>query len=170
MFESSPARWTVIMVVGFLLVGILIGYATIQPAPELGDYADTDDVISAKSTYVGDKISVSGTVVSTNPIQVRLTTPSGLSHTLTVEGVDQIPTQGDRLRVHGRLADEDTVVALATTTKQENAYVRVRVLSGVAGLWVLYRLLQDWEIRPLLLRVSEGSTIKRWQHMIMGKE
>ncbi|WP_276272963.1 hypothetical protein [Haloarcula litorea] len=142
-----------LLAVGILLAVIglaLVWFGSLPPAPEAGVYPENSDVVGDYDTYVGDEVGLWGPVVSSDPIRIRVTASSGASVVLTVEGVDREVARGDVLSVYGTLRPDQQVEAIETVRKPQDSYWRTRVISALAGLWVLWRGLRAW--RPSLAR------------------
>jgi hypothetical protein len=76
------------------------------PAPELGVYPGADDIAHHPDTYLNDQVSVTGQVVSTDPLIIRTDyeTDAGLdSIRITLTDVDVDVERGDTLQVIGVL-------------------------------------------------------------------
>jgi hypothetical protein len=142
------------------VVGCLVWFGTLQPAPGQGVTPDEDAVIEDYDAYVGDRVSVAGTVTSTDPLVIRLATDDGRSRLLTVDRARVDVATGDNLAVYGRLQPDSRIVAQNTVRKPGDTYLRTRLISAVAALWVLARALSHWKIRPSELRVVQSTDPK----------
>jgi hypothetical protein len=88
-------------------------------------------------------------VVSTDPITVRAEydTPTGIeSIDIEVTDVDATVARGDRLQVFGVLTAPRTVRATNVVIVPESGLWYAWVISFVAGLWVLARILRHWRV------------------------
>ncbi|WP_135303753.1 hypothetical protein [Haloarcula amylovorans] len=122
----------------------LIWFGSLAPAPGLGVPADNEDVVPNPATFVGAPIAVDGPVIETTPLTIRLQSESGATLDLRVTGVNRPLSEGDVLSVYGTLESENQVSAINTVRKPAGNYWRTRVLSLLAGLWVLWRGLRYW--------------------------
>lgn len=144
-----------------LLIGCLgalvVDFGSLGPHPEQGIPPGTGEITSAYDDYLGQQVLVYGTVTSVDPLRIR---GESLLHgpvELAITGYSGPVETGDTLSVHGVLRPEQTVEATEVVRKPGGTYWRTRVLSAVAGLWVLVRLLRHWRIDLLRLRARPRS-------------
>lgn len=137
----------VLIVVGLLLVlfGLCVWYGSLGPAPELGAYPDSDDVGATPDPYVGSPVEISGQVVATDPVQIRLEYGADRHRRVTVTGLETTVDPGDELRVFGTLTDAATVEAAAAFTVPPSGFAYTYLVSFAAGVWVLGRIVTGWQ-------------------------
>ena len=151
------------IIVLFVAAGCcLVWYGTLQPAPSLGVPPDNDDVIDTYNRYVGEKIVVDGTVTSTDPLVIQVSMSDGRSTELTVDSAGVTVERGDNLAVYGRLHPDNSINAQNTVRKPGAAYLRTRIVSLIAVLWVLARALRHWQVDVRNLRVTQLNE-PRWR-------
>ncbi|WP_135366096.1 hypothetical protein [Halosimplex halophilum] len=155
--ERAAYRAVVLVVLVGCLGAAIVGFGSLGPHPDQGIPAGTGDVASGYDDYLGQQVHVYGTVVSTDPLQIRGESTLHGPVELTVDGYDGAAQEGDVLSVYGVLRPESTVEAIEVVRKPGGSYWRTRVLSAVAGLWVLMRLLRHWRIDLLRLQARPRS-------------
>lgn len=129
-----------------VLFGLSVWYGTYGVAPELGAYPTEQVVGPTPGQFVGDSVTVSGTVVSTDPVEIRIAYRGTQRRTLTVTDVDTAVERGDQLRVFGTLVDERTVQATRVVTVSPGEFLYAYVVSFLGGLWVLARFVTQWRL------------------------
>ena len=138
-----------ILTVGVLLalLGVLCGwYGTFGVAAGLGAYPTKQVVGPTPEKYVGEAVTVTGTVVATDPVEISITYRGDQARTLVVTNLDSSAERGDELRVFGTLVDEDTVHVTNAFAVPQRGFVYTYAVSFLGGLWVLTRLLTQWRL------------------------
>jgi hypothetical protein len=141
-------RLRLVVVLVALLFGLCVWYGTYGVAPGLGAYPTEQVVGPTPGEYVGDSVVLSGAVVETDPVELRVRYGGGTQRTLTVIEVQTPVEPGDQLRVFGPLVDEDTVRATRTLAVPPSGYLYTYAVSFLAGVWVLIRLVRQWRLDP----------------------
>lgn len=139
------------------LVGLFVWTGTVSPNPALNDFPGNDQVGPNPDAYVGQHVSLSGTVVATDPVIVEVQYGIDERREITFENLDEHVVEGQHVNAFGTLTDESTL-------KVENALVRspwekwyMYAVSFLGGLWVLGRLLVHWRFdRNRLAFVPRG--------------
>lgn len=129
-----------------VLAGLFVWAGTVQPDPANNDFPDGEDLLDDPDQYVGDRISVSGTVVATDPLTIEAEPAPGRTITFVIEDVDRGPAVGDDLRVFGVLHENDRVEAIETVHREPWERHYMYVVSFLGGLVVLARLLNRWTL------------------------
>lgn len=133
-----------------LLVGVLVGLflwaGTITPAADDRGFPDDDEVGPTPEAYVGERVSLSGTVVATDPVVVEVEYGVDGTRTVTVTGVGATVDRGDSLRAFGTLTDDSTLSADRTVVREPWELRYMYGVSFLAGLWVLGRTLRRWRV------------------------
>jgi len=133
-----------------LLVGVLVGLflwaGTITPAADDRSFPDGDEVGPTPEAYVGERVSLSGTVVATDPAVVEVEYGVDGTRTVTVTGVGATVDRGDSLRAFGTLTDGSTLSADRTVVREPWELRYMYGVSFLAGLWVLGRTLRRWRV------------------------
>jgi len=153
MLHSWTGRTAGVAVLLAVLFALVVGFGSLGPAPELGAYPDGEALAQAYDAHVGDDIQVTGTVVRTDPVAVAVEYDyyaDGDRHTgvleLTVTAVSTAVTEGESLQVYGTLRPDRTVVAANTVAVPAANFASMYVVSALAGLWTLARLVCGWRI------------------------
>ncbi|MFC4989917.1 MULTISPECIES: hypothetical protein [Saliphagus] len=130
------------------LAALLVWSGTLSPDPAANRYPEEEDVMPNPGSHVGERASVGGYVVGTDPVVIEsgYSGPSRftLEGAMAAEGnVDSLET-GDRVTAFGTITDESTIETerLVTGTARSQAYMFV--VSAVGGLWVAGRFLWGW--------------------------
>lgn len=144
MTSLHPRNLGLVAVLLALLFGLCVWYGTSGVAPGLGVYPTEELVGPTPGEYVGDLVDLSGTVVETDPVEIRVRYGGESQRILTVTGVQTPVEPGDELRVFGRLVDEDTVRATRAFAVPPLGYLYTYTVSFLAGVWVLIRLASQW--------------------------
>ena len=131
-----------------LLAGTFVWYGTVDPDPATNNYPDNDEIAQNPDAYLGEHVSVGGTVVAHDPLRIEV--GYGLEGTMTLEitGVDDLPPIGHDLNVFGTLTEPTVVHAENTVSRAPWEATYMYVISFIGGAWVLGRLLRHWRIDP----------------------
>lgn len=154
-------RLVVVAVLLACLGGSLVAYGTLEPRPDRGIYPDGPAVAADGERYVGERVLVSGPVVTREPTTIRLQSGDGETVRLVVDTAHD-PAVGDGLTVFGVLRPGGRLDARDAFVVDESGLTYTYSVSAVAGLWVLGRLVRGWRLddslalvpreRPLRLR------------------
>lgn len=148
-------RRLVLLVVPLLLVGQLllgVGFSATYPDPSHPHYyPGSADLRQDYEAFVGDRVALTGTVVSVEPATVRA---GGLQLTLSPDGETATLEPGDRVELLGVAEAGRTVRPISVVRYPPDRLLRTYAISFVAGLLVLFRLLRHWrpDGRSLTLR------------------
>jgi len=164
MIESRRARLLALAVVVAALAVALVAFGTLGPNPADGRYPATTDVIGDEDRYLGERVQIGGEVVETDPLVVADSYQFVRDGTLdtrriawTITDAQPSADLGDAAQVYGTLTDERTI--RSTTTRISTGDRRYMYLvSFLAGLWVLARLVRQWRLDPQRLAVTPRET------------
>jgi hypothetical protein len=126
------------------LGGMLVWAGTLSPVATPRDYPGEDSVGPDPDAYVGEHVTLSGTVVGTDPLRIEVPYGTGESFTATVRGVEQPASVGDHATAFGTLEDDSTLAAERVILRAPWEIRYMYGVSFVAGLWVLGRTLRRW--------------------------
>ncbi|MUV88820.1 hypothetical protein GJ629_02045 [Halapricum sp. CBA1109] len=145
MSRSTLLRVLSLSVLLGALFGLVVWYGTLQPAPGLGAYPDNSEFVADTEPYVGEQVTLTGTVVATDPLTVAV---SDGQHTreLVVTGVSVTVESGETLRAFGTLTDRSTLRAESGFGVPPSGHYYAWTISFLAGLWVLARLVRHSRI------------------------
>lgn len=154
-------RFVLVVALLCVLFGLFVWSGTVEPDPGANHYPDGEYIAEDPEAYLGERVSVSGTVVSHDPL--RIEEEYGVDATLTLEirDVDDPPPVGHHLSVFGTLDEADPGVVHAETTVTQAPWeaIYMYVVSFLGGLWVLWRLLTHWRVdRNALAIVPRGDS------------
>lgn len=127
-----------------VLAGLFVAAGTDAPDPGAHDYPDEDDVGPDRAAYVGQRVTLGGRVVGTDPLRMEVTHGVHGAFTVTVTGVDREAAEGDHISVFGTLEDESTVAAERVVLREPWEIRYMYAVSFVGGVWVLARTLRRW--------------------------
>lgn len=142
---KSWQRLSGIVALLIVLLGLCIWYGSLAPAPAVGAYPDGSDIATGSNQYVGSLVFVIGTVESTDPVQIIIETKAGLLR-LTIHGVSENATVGDKLHVFGELRGGHAIEAENTVRVRSSGLWYTYAISLLGGLIVLARLIRDWTV------------------------
>lgn len=133
----------------FLLValaGLFIWGGTVTPDPAMNDYPGEDAVGPNPQTYVGEQVTLGGTVVNTDPVVVRVRYGIDESFVVTLQSVGKTVETGDSVSAFGTLRDDRTLVVDGLIVRQPWRYLYMYGVSFLGGLWVLGRIATQWRL------------------------
>lgn len=155
--RSLSVRVPVAVLLVAALAGVLVGAGTIEPDPATNTFPDETDVATSSGDHVGQRVSVAGTVVETDPVVVRVEYGLDEHARITVLNVEEPVSEGDSIAAFGTLTDERTVDAERTLVRAPWETWYMYGVSFLGGLWVLWRLGRQWRVdRELLALVPRG--------------
>jgi hypothetical protein len=148
MLRSPSLRAVLIVAVllaqfGLLLWGGVALDRTNSPENHLypNEYALTLDY----DAYVGERAEVRAEVVSTDPLVIE----RGFLYQdfrARVVGLDLDASPGDTVEVFGVVEEDATIRAIDGFVVPEGSNTYAYVVSGLAGLWVLGRIVRGWTL------------------------
>jgi hypothetical protein len=131
-----------------VLFGTFVAYGSLGPAPDRNVYPDTRDLADDYDRYVGDRVVVSGEVVSTDPLVVAATDGRGGEVKYRIVQTSKRPAVGEDLRVFGVARDGGVIAARDGFVVDDGGSVYAYGASALAGGWVLGRLVRRWRLDP----------------------
>ncbi|MEF8829809.1 MAG: hypothetical protein V5A49_12285 [Haloarcula sp.] len=153
MLHSWVGRVAAICVLLAVLFALMVGFGAATPAPALGDYPDGNALAQDPDRHVGEFVQVTGTVVGTEPVEIAVEyeyAADGQRHsgtlTVTVRNVDTVVAEGQSLQVYGTLGPDGTITAENSVSVPAVNYTAMYLVSALAGLWTLGRLLCGWRL------------------------
>lgn len=145
MLETPGSRAAAILVLLVGLFAMAVWFGSLPPSPDTGDYPGNEEVTADDDRYLGDRVSVSGDVVATDPVRIAVVY-GDRSVELVVPGVEDADV-GDHVAVYGVL-DDGAVRPMDYVIYESGGLVYAYLTSAVAGLWVLVRIVRDWRYDP----------------------
>lgn len=138
--------------VGLALLGLLCGlgvwFGSLEPDPSVGAYPGAEELGTDYDRHVGERATVSGRIVSTEPVVI--VDEYGLREELQlrVVGLDEevMVREGDHLQVFGVVEADRTVRALNAVYVPNSGRLYMFSVSFLAGIWVLGRLVRHWRL------------------------
>ena len=155
MLHSWGGRIATILVLLALLVGLMVGFGGLDPAPTQGDYPSEDELATDYAEHIGQTVHLSGVVIDTDPVVIRVDYDyyaTGVRYTgsydLTIQEISSTDgvTDGDSLQVYGTVRPDHTLTAQNVVVVPPRNYAYMYTISALAGLWVLTRLIRGWRL------------------------
>jgi hypothetical protein len=140
------------------LCGSFVAYGALDPLPSRNIYPGNEELDEKYDEYTGGRVTLSGTVVATDPLVLEVRDGDGGTTTFTVLA-DRRPTIGTQLNVLGRARPDGRIRAVQTFTVDSDGFVYTYVSSALAGVWVLVRLLRRWRLRRDLALVRRAEPL-----------
>lgn len=145
---TTDSRYRLVgIVVGLVLLTVLFVWAgTVESGPADNNFPRAEEIHDDPETYLGERVTVSGTVVETDPLVVEAAIPDGEPFTVVIENADASPAVGDQLTAHGTLTAERHLEATNVVHREPWEAQYMYLVSFLAGLWVLVRLRTGWTV------------------------
>jgi hypothetical protein len=177
MLTTRRARLGTVVVLVGLLIGLCVWFGTLGPAPNAGRYPTAENIVHDQQSYQDTRVVVSGTVVETDPVVIEAqyeTVVNGqfVSDTtrFTIMGTTESIRSGHELQVFGTLTDAHVVHAANTVAIPPQRFLYMYLISFLAGLWVLGRLVQTWSFDGRTLSIHRRSTPRvEWRSLFTGR-
>ncbi len=126
-----------------ILISLFVWHGSLSPDPESNIYPGERELIRDHHGYIGEKVEVGGRVISESPLTIEVKY-GGETMELFVTGTDAKVREGDRLTVFGTLQEDNIVTASKVVVQPFLNIVYMYLVSIVAALWVLSRILTQW--------------------------
>lgn len=146
MLSSPRTKLVTVTILLTILAGLFLWAGTVEFDPADNNYPDTSDIHENPDQYVGDQVTVGGTVVDTDPLTIESEPAPGKTITFVIEGGAPDVTVGDHLRAFGTLQRDNRVTATNTVHREPWEAIYMYIVSFLAGLCVLARLGNRWTI------------------------
>ena len=141
-FGQRVRLLAIVALLGSLAV-MFVWAGTLSPDPAMNNYPGNSDVGPQPEAYVGQEVSIGGTVVTTDPAVVAVEHPDG-THEVTLEGLDESVAEGQQVSAFGTLTDASNLAVENTIVRSPWETLYMYAVSFLGGLWVLGRLLAHW--------------------------
>lgn len=133
-----------------LLIGLLFGlsvwHGSLKPNATDGRFPGPEAIATDGDALVGDRVTVWGTVVATDPVVIEAEPRGQLARfTLTGEPVADASI-GTELGAHGMLQSPNSVAVDRALFQAPWELQYLYIISFGAGLWVLGRFLRGWHL------------------------
>jgi hypothetical protein len=147
---SGRAVAVAVLLAGLVLLCPL--YAAQPVNPEAGVYLTGNEFTQSPAQYLGDAVVTQGSVQQTSPLVIKGETTHGTAE-VTVIDSDLRPESGDKVRVFGTIPGPDTIQTVNGFVVPQSGLWYTWVVSFLAGLWVLGRLIRHWTVDVSRLRI-----------------
>lgn len=145
--SSGLPRLLVVISLLAVLFGLCVLYGALEPDPSVGAYPDGSELGTDYDRYVGERVSVGGEIVDTDPVVIEV--EYGVDEVIRLRVVELDNSvgvaEGDYLRVYGVVEPDRTVRALNVFVVPQTGRWYTWSVSFLAGLWVLGRLVRHWQ-------------------------
>jgi hypothetical protein len=168
MIETGKGRLLVIVLLLAVQAALVPMYATQPVNPDAGVFATGERFTENPDEYVGTRVVAEGRVLQTAPTVIRVETSQGV-HRLTVVDSSLSPTDGDKLRVYGVLAQPNMVRSIHAFVVPQSGLWYTWGVSFLAGLWVLARLIRHWRLDSTRLCFSPRETPLSVRRLLRGR-
>lgn len=138
-------RIAVMCILIIALFGSLVWFDSMSPSPELGVPPTESNFVGSYDRFVGQRVLADGTVTSSDPLKIRVSSEKDEIIELKIIGHDRVVSRGDGLSVYGVLETKNRIKAINIIHKPRAAQQRTYVVSFIAGLWVVGRLVRHWQ-------------------------
>lgn len=170
---ASP--WRRVLVLGLLLSGLFglaVWYGTLEPAPSAWDLPDAEDLDRDRDRYVGERVQVRGDVVQLDPVVIHADYGVSGDVRLRIVGLDtSIPLrEGIALWVYGVAEADLTVRSNNAFTVPGRGIWYTYMVSFLAGLWVLARIVRHWRFDPSSLALVRRTEPLRVRALLGGSD
>lgn len=108
----------------------------------MNNYPGNEEVGNSPRDYVGQSVSLGGTIVTTNPIVVKIKTQ--LNRSRLRSRTSREVSEANEISVFGTLEDESTLAVERATVRELWERYYMYIVSFIGGLWVLGRIGQHW--------------------------
>lgn len=125
------------------LAGLLVLGGTVTPDPSVNHFPGEDEVAPTPDSYVGERTTLSGTVVETDPTVIRVTGDDAAVD-ITLRGADATLGPGDSVTAFGTLRGDRTLDVDRMFVREPREFWYMYAVSFLGGLWVLARLARQW--------------------------
>jgi cytochrome c-type biogenesis protein CcmE len=128
------------------LVALLLWAGTLSPNPGMNSFPGNAEAGPNPSVYLGQHVSLGGTVVSTQPVVVEIEYGVADMRQITFVNLDRSVSEGQQITGFGVLTDGSTLVIERVIVRSPWEIWYMYVISFFGGLWVLSRIVTHWEI------------------------
>lgn len=122
------------------LGGLFVGAGAFEATPF---YPDNEALVDEYDDHVGEKAAIDGAVVSTDPLVIEVGTDLD-SIEITVSGVEETATPGDRVVLFGTVEPDRTIEAHNVIVREPWEIQYLYAISLGGGFWVLGRFINGW--------------------------
>lgn len=178
MLESRRGRVGGVLMLLIVLSGLCLVFGTQTAVQTKAPLPGADHLGYDVSRYVGEPVEVSGVVINTDPVVIGSEYnyyADGERHggffTLTVRNIGQPVAEGELIEVYGVLESENAMTAQTIVAVPARNFLYMYLVSLLAGLWVMGRLLAHWRLDPSMLAITKRSTpIRLWNSARSNEE
>lgn len=146
MLTSNRMRILLVVLLLGGLFGLIVWYGSLTQNPAVGAYPNTEALATDYQRYLGDPVTVGGEVIATSPVTIAAEYGNDENIRLTITGLTIPVTEGHHLRVYGVARSDNTIQSINAFTVPPTGLWYTWTISFVGGVWVLDRIIRDWEV------------------------
>lgn len=145
--ELTPRR-RVLAILACLVVlgGLFVWAGTIDPDAGDNNYPTAGDIHDDPAAFVGQQVQLDGTVTATDPLTIVAEPIPGDTREYEISGLAIDVAVGDQVSAFGTLESESHLAATSAHSRESWEVYYMYVISFLAGLWVLGRIVNRWRI------------------------
>jgi hypothetical protein len=141
---GNRTRVLLLIILLVVLAGAAVAFGSVEEVPQNAvRFQDSTESITEPSAHIGEKVVVDGSVISLNPMVVRVANEHIGEITVTGHDSSELTT-GSQIYVFGTLTSGDTVAADRVVAEPPWANVYMYTVSLLGGLIVLAQSVRYW--------------------------
>jgi hypothetical protein len=153
MLETRARRALAVLILLVVLAGAAFQFGTVGADPRLGAYPGGDTLGADTAQYVGEAVEVDGTVVRTDPVVLSVGYArwdgeryrTGTAR-YRITGLDRTVRPGQAVEVYGTVQPDGSIRASESVVVPVGNLRYMYLVSFLAGLWVLTRIVRGWTV------------------------
>jgi hypothetical protein len=142
--DGQRIRLLAFVMLAAVLFATLLWAGTLSPDQAMNSYPDEDQIAQNPDAYVGQSVSLAGTVVDTDPLVIETVPDNGDPFRITLQNLNRPAAVGDEISAFGTLEDESTLTVENATVRSPWEFTYMYIISFLGGLLVLGRLATQW--------------------------
>ena len=153
MTVEGATRWATSGLLVVCLVGLLVWFGSLGPAPEAWALPGGDELAASDGELVGEEVELYGRVISSNPVVITGEYDDRQLEFVVV-GLTEPVRAGQYLHLYGRPLPDGEIQALGSVVYPEGGTDYTYAVSTIALLWVGGRFFNRWRLDPARLAVE----------------
>jgi len=149
--DTLTARVLLIIVLLIGQGGLGVWFGSVEDNAPM-EHLMEDDMTTDNVDHLGREVIVTGTVVGTDPVRIRVSGPEDTVE-LIVDGLESSVSVDADVQIRGRLIEPQTVQVDEAIVVPKWGPWYAWTVSLLAGLWVLVRIGRQWHASVVTLSV-----------------